>query len=187
MAGQDSIGWILPCLAAAPLLAAVLSGVPEKFVIFSAAFSEGQAIPVIHTNLGVAGGRNISPPLTWSGIPVGSRSLVLVCVDRHPIAGNWIHWIVTNIPVQVNSLQEGASHTGKISPGAKEWPNSFGSMGWGGPQPPRGSGKHQYEFVLYALKTESLTLNHGVTWNGLCKAVEGRVVASTHISGFFER
>ncbi len=170
-----------------PLFATKLSGVPEKFNIFSPVFSEEQAIPVMYANLGVAGGRNISPPLSWSGIPAGSRSLTLVCVDRHPIAGNWIHWMVTNIPVRVTSMQEGASHTGKIPSAAKEWPNSFGSMGWGGPQPPRGSGKHQYEFILYALNVESLNLNHGVTWNGFCKEVEGKVMASAHMFGSFER
>jgi Raf kinase inhibitor-like YbhB/YbcL family protein len=187
MIGQDSVGWILPWLPVAPFLATVLSNFPEKFVIASPAFAGGQGIPVMYANLGVPAGRNISPPLTWSGIPVGSRSLLLVCVDRHPIASNWIHWMVTNIPAQVNSMQEGASHTGKIPAMAKEWPNSFGSIGWGGPQPPRGSGRHQYEFILYALNVESLNLNHGVTWIGLCKALEGKAISSARMSGFFER
>jgi Raf kinase inhibitor-like YbhB/YbcL family protein len=184
---QDSIGWIFLCLAATPILATNFAGVSEIFSLSSKIIPEGQNIPLLHANTGVAGGRNISPPLEWKAVPAGSRSLALVCVDRHPIANQWIHWMITNLPPHVNSLEEGASHTGKMPSGSKEWPNSFGSIGWGGPQPPRGSGKHPYEFILYALTVETLNLSNGITWNGFNKALEGKVISSAHLVGTFER
>jgi len=178
--------WHYSCVLL-PVLVLALAGVAEKFTLLSTAFQEGQPLSTLHAYTGVSGGKNISPPLKWSATPTGTRSLLLVCVDRHPIANQWIHWVVTNIPPQVSSLVEGASHTSQMPPGAKEWPNSFGTMGWGGPQPPRGSGKHQYEFILYALNVDSLVFSRGSEWNSINQAISGKVIASAHLSAVFER
>lgn len=178
--------WYSICLLL-PIFALTAAGVADKFSLSSTAFQEGQPLSTLHAYTGVSGGKNISPPLKWSATPAGTRSLLLVCVDRHPIANNWIHWVVTNISLQVSSLPEGASHTSQMPPGAKEWPNSFGIMGWGGPQPPRGSGKHQYEFILYALNVDSLGFSRGTEWNAINQAIAGKVIASAHLSAVFER
>jgi len=63
----------------------------ERFSLSSSAFDNGKAIPTICANTGVLGGKNISPPLVWVHSPRETKSLALACIDRHPIAKDWIH------------------------------------------------------------------------------------------------
>jgi len=106
--------------------------------ITSSAFQDGDKIPLKYVMPG-AGGQNFSVPLNWSGAPAGTRSFALTMVDPHPVANNWVHWLVIDLPQDTTSLPEGASG-GKMPKGAVELKNSFGETGYGGPQPPRGSG-----------------------------------------------
>ena len=100
----------------------------------STAFKDGEKIPMHYVMPG-AGGKNISVPLAWSNAPSGTKSFALSMVDPHPVAQNWVHWLLINIPAKVTSLEEGAS--GKKMPhGSVELKNSFGEIGYGGPQPP---------------------------------------------------
>ena len=91
-------------------------------------------------------------------LPEGTRSLAVACIDRHPVANSWVHWLVINIPTSVKVLPEGASRTTMLPAGAKELENTFGTTGWEGPLPPRGSGTHPYEFQLCALSVQNLNL-----------------------------
>lgn len=174
-------------LAATLLIGAAIAGAAGKFSLSSTAFSDGQTIPHIYANTGVSGGKNISPALQWSRPPQNAKSLALLCIDRHPIANNWVHWMVINIPPSILTLPEGASHKGQMPAGAKELQNSFGTLGWGGPQPPRSSGKHQYEFIIYALSVSSLNLSGGSTLATFNQAIEGKVLSSSKLTGTFER
>lgn len=178
---------IVTSLATSFLLtqATVVAG--GKFSLSSSAFAEGKAIPVQYANTGVSGGRNVSPPLSWVSPPNETKSFALACVDRHPIANNWVHWLVINIPRSATGLAEGASRSEKLPPGAKELQNTFGTAGWGGPQPPRGSGSHPYEFLLYALNVESLNLGANTSLSAFNKAVEGKVIATVKLVGTYER
>lgn len=153
----------------------------------SSAFSDRKAIPAKYANTGVSGGQNVSIPLEWSGAPAETKSLALAIVDRHPIANNWVHWLVVNIPQTTNVLAEGASRTNKMPAGAKELNNTFGSSGYGGPQPPRGSGPHDYEVTLYALNVDSLGLGANTSLAAFEKAIAGKVLISARIIGTFER
>ena len=117
--------------------------------ITSSAFPDGGKIPLPYVMPG-AGGQNISVPLSWSGVPAGTQSFALAMVDPHPVANNWVHWLVIDLPKDSTSIPEGASGH-KMPQGAQELKNSFGETGYGGPQPPRGSGDHPYVFTLYAL------------------------------------
>ncbi len=133
-----------------------------------------------------AGGQNISPPLKWEGVPEGAKSLVLVCVDTHPIARNWIHWVVVGISPQVTELQEGAS--GKAMPkGAKELENSYGFKGWGGPQPPPGTGAHPYHFVLYALSVESVELSKRPSFGEIERVLKPYILEKASFVGYYQR
>lgn len=125
----------------------------EGFKITSPAFFNGEEIPVKYCMQQIKGGKNISPPLEWTDPPTGTKSFAIVCVDTHPIAKGWIHWLVINIPSNWRKIDEGASGTEKMSE-AVELTNSFGFKGWGGPMPPEGSGEHKYEFHIFALPTE---------------------------------
>ncbi len=71
--------------------------------------------------------------------------------------------------------------------GAKELNNTFGSSGYGGPQPPRGSGPHDYEVTLYALNVDSLGLGANTSLAAFEKAIAGKVLISARIIGTFER
>jgi len=177
----------LAMFLALPVFLLAVATPAAKFTLSSAAFGEGKAIPTRHANKGVAGGQNVSPPLSWANLPEGTKSLALACIDRHPIANNWVHWLVINIPASVNALSEGASRTTMLPAGAKELENTFGTTGWGGPQPPRGSGTHPYEFLLSALSVETLNLPVKTNLASFNKAIEGKVLATTKLVGTYER
>jgi len=153
--------------------------------ISSTAFKDGEKIPIQHVMPG-AGGKNISVSLAWRNTPPGTRSFALSMVDPHPVAQNWVHWLVINIRADVAFLEEGTS--GKKMPhGSTELKNSFGDIGYGGPQPPKGTGDHPYVFTLYALSVEKLDLGTNVSLSAFKKALEGKVLGSATITGKYGR
>lgn len=151
----------------------------------SSAFKDGAKIPVQYVMPG-AGGKNISVPLSWKNIPSGTKSFALSVVDHHPVAQNWIHWLVINIPANASSIEEGASGK-KMPPGSLELKNSFGEIGYGGPQPPRGTGDHPYIFTLYALNADKLNLGVNTSLSAFKKALEGKILGSTTLTGKYGR
>lgn len=153
--------------------------------ITSSAFKDQRKIPIQHVMPG-AGGKNISIPLTWKNVPSGAKSFALSIVDPHPVAQNWVHWLVINIPKEVTSLEEGASRK-KMPSGSAELKNSFGDIGYGGPQPPKGTGDHPYVVTLYALNVEKLELGVSTTLSVFKKAIEGKVIESATITGMYGR
>lgn len=110
------------------------------FTISSSAFRDGDPIPTQHT----CRGRDVSPALAWSGVPVGAAALVLFVDD--PDARGWVHWSVLDLPARDGGLAEDVDPTADPP---QQGRNDFGRPGWGGPCPP--SGTHRYVFALYAL------------------------------------
>jgi Raf kinase inhibitor-like YbhB/YbcL family protein len=153
--------------------------------IQSSAFKDGGKIPIQYVMV-AAGGKNLSVPLAWKNVPSGTQSFALSMVDPHPVAQNWVHWFVVNIPASTTSLAEGASKK-QMPPGATELRNSFGEIGYGGPQPPKGSGEHPYVITLYALNMEKLELGVNTPLAAFKKMVEGKVIQSASITGKYER
>jgi hypothetical protein len=153
--------------------------------ITSNAFKDGEKIPIQYVMPG-AGGKNISVPLSWKNAPSGTKSFALSMVDPHPVAQNWVHWLVINIPASATSLEEGASGK-KMPPGSVELKNSFGDIGYGGPQPPKGTGDHPYALTLYALKVEKLDLGANTPLSTFNKALEGKILGSATITGKYGR
>ena len=152
----------------------------------SSAFQDQQVLPTKFAYPGVTGGRNISVPLAWSDAPTETQSYALSMIDPHPVAKNWIHWFVVDIPKTILSLPEGAS--GKAMPaGANELYNTYGSLGYGGPEPPKGSGKHPYVFTLYALDVNHLDIPKNSSLTAFEKAVAPHTLASAKITGTYER
>jgi Raf kinase inhibitor-like YbhB/YbcL family protein len=151
----------------------------------SAAFKDGQEIPIQYVMPG-AGGKNISVPLAWRSAPSGTKSFALSVVDPHPVAQNWVHWLVINIPANETSLEEGASRK-KMPHGSVELKNSFGDIGYGGPQPPKGTGDHPYVFTLYALSAAKLDLGTSASLATFRKALEGNILGSATITGKYKR
>jgi Raf kinase inhibitor-like YbhB/YbcL family protein len=112
----------------------------SPFVLTSAAFGEGDAIPREFS----CDGADVSPPLSWTGVPAGTAALVLVVDD--PDARDFVHWIVLDLPGENGDLPKGVPPT---APSPKQGTNDFGRVGWGGPCPP--SGTHRYRFTLTAI------------------------------------
>jgi len=151
----------------------------------SSSFQDGGKIPLKYVMPG-AGGKNISPELHWENIPEGTKSLAILMEDPHPVAKHWVHWAVINIPPSVRSIPEGASPD-KMPKGSLELQNSFGFKGYGGPQPPPGTGDHPYVFTLYALDVPEISVPEKVTVQSFEKALNGHVLAKAQLTGYFGR
>ncbi len=147
----------------------------------SSAFADGAAIPAKYT----CDGDDISPPLKWSGVPEGTKSLALVCDDPDAPIGTFVHWVLYGIPPSVTELSEGVPPAEVIPNGAVQGTNDFKRLGYGGPCPPPG-GAHRYFFKLYALDAE-LDLKPGAMKKDLVKAMEGHVLAEGQLMGTYQR
>jgi Raf kinase inhibitor-like YbhB/YbcL family protein len=170
-------------LFAAALLLIGSAPAAAQLQLSSPAFRDGADMPQVYARF-AAGGRNVSIPLHWTGTPQGVKSFALSIVDLHPVARKWVHWLVINIPPDVTSLPEGAS--GKSMPrGAVEIKNSFGDVGYGGPQPPKGTGAHQYLVTVYALRDAGLDLKADATLADFQSAIRAKVLGEASITGLF--
>jgi len=147
----------------------------------SSGFENNGFIPVKYTGLG----EDISPGLSWSGIPSGVESFALICDDPDAPGKTWVHWVIYNIPSSRESLLEGF-HTAKEFPdGVRQGVNDFGKTGYGGPNPPAGKA-HRYFFKLYALDIV-LDLEAGTTKPELETAMAGHILGKAEIVGLFKR
>ncbi len=145
------------------------------------------AIPAKFAHGGVPGGRNISPGFSWSDPPVNTKSFAFSIIDPHPVAKNWVHWFITDIPFRERTLQEGASRSHSLPTGAIELKNTYNEMGYGGPEPPPGSGVHPYVATLYALNVATLGLKADTRLGEFLRAIEGKVIAEASMTGTFEQ
>jgi Raf kinase inhibitor-like YbhB/YbcL family protein len=148
-----------------------------RIELTSTAFSDHEAIPRRHSGEG----DDVSPPLTWSGVPDGTAELVLICEDPDAPSGTFLHWLVTGIAPESSGVEEGGT-----PPGGREWPNGFGRVGWGGPMPPPGHGAHRYFFRLFAV-SEPLPLHGQVSCHSVHQALNGRELATATLVGTYQR
>jgi len=176
------IGIILLCLfqSKGQPYSATKGGKTMEIKITSAAFEEGGMIPEKYT----CDGMDISPPLAWTSIPDGTKTLALICDDPDAPVGTWVHWAVFNIPVSIEEMPEGVPPERDLESGAKQGMNDFRKIGYGGPCPP--SGTHRYYFKFYALDIE-LDLEAGATKAQLLKAMEGHILAEGQLMGRYKR
>jgi hypothetical protein len=158
---------------------------PETVMLslHSPAFGAGQSIPRQYT----CEGEDRSPPLAWSGVPSGTKSLALIVDDPDapdPAAPRmtWVHWVVYNIPPETNALVEGAS-SAALPAGALEARNDFGRRRYGGPCPP--IGRHRYFHKLYAL---DMVIAASVADKAeLEAAMRGHVLAQAELIGTYQK
>jgi Raf kinase inhibitor-like YbhB/YbcL family protein len=145
--------------------------------VHSTAFRANAPIPARYT----CGGAEVSPQLSWTGVPAGARSLALTVIDPDAPGRPFTHWVVFEMPPSTGDIPEG----GPLPSGAAEGRNDFGSTGYRGPCPPPGS-PHHYHFKLYALDTK-LSLRSGATESAFEDAIKGHVLASGELVGTFKR
>lgn len=146
----------------------------------SSAFEEEGMIPLKYT----CDGEDISPSLSWSSVPEGTKSIALISDDPDAPMGTWVHWVVFNLPPDTIELPENIPHGETLESGAKQGKTDFGKIGYGGPCPPGGT--HRYFFKLYALDIE-LNLEAGITKSELLKAMEGHILAQGQLMGKYKR
>jgi len=148
----------------------------------SPAFSHNGNIPPRHT----CDDADRSPPLAWTGVPAGARSLVLIVDDPDapdPAAPRmtWVHWILYNLPAQDGGLPEAVA---ALPAGTREGLNDWKRTGYGGPCPP--IGRHRYFHKLYALDTVLPDLRHP-TKPQLEKAMQGHILAQAELIGTYKK
>ena len=152
--------------------------------ILSSAFADGAEIPMRHT----CEGDDASPPLAWSGVPAGAKSLALVVDDPDapdPAAPKmtWVHWVLYDLPPTASGLPEGPRH-GALPQGTREGRNDWKRTGWGGPCPP--IGRHRYYFKLYSLDAALGDLG-SPTKAKLEEAMERHVLERAQLMGTYEK
>ena len=132
-------------------------------------------------------GANISPALTWGGVPASTRTLAVTMFDSDASPSGWWHWIVLNLPVSTSQLPRGAgSNSGAIPSGAIVGENDFGDSDYGGPCPPARSGPHHYDITVWAL-------NDAYPPNGPMKGLkvgtwlQDHAIDKARITGIYER
>ena len=150
----------------------------------SKAFTHEGAIPSAYT----CEGNDIAPPLAWTGVPEGTRTLALIVDDPDapdPKAPKmtWVHWVLYNIPPTVTGLPEAAT-AGDLPPGTKQGLNDWKRAGYGGPCPP--IGRHRYYHRLYALDTVLADLG-SPTKAQLLAAMKGHILGETQLMGTYQK
>ncbi|MEJ8280097.1 YbhB/YbcL family Raf kinase inhibitor-like protein [Pseudonocardia spirodelae] len=160
-----------------------------SFTLTSDDLSEGGtlAVPQRSGILG-AGGEDVSPQLSWSGAPDGTRSYAVTCYDPDAptVAGFW-HWAVAGIPASVTSLPAGAGdETGSGLPGgAVQLPNDASLARYVGAAPPPGHGPHRYFFAVHAVDTDDLGVPATATPTFLAFALFGHTLGRAVLVGTY--
>jgi Raf kinase inhibitor-like YbhB/YbcL family protein len=154
--------------------------------VTSDTFKDGGRIPDAYASTR-AGGENRSIPIAWSGAPEGTQSFALAIVDHAPVARMWVHWVVVDIPREATSIPEGASGTPRMPPGSRELRNTAGNLGYGGPNPPAGSGDHPYVVTVYALSVPRLDMPETPTAADIDRTLAGKVLAQASITGIYSK
>jgi Raf kinase inhibitor-like YbhB/YbcL family protein len=155
--------------------------VEMDFLLTSSAFKEGEPIPARYT----CEGENLSPYLTWEGVPDSTVSFALIVEDPDAPVGVFTHWILFNIPSSTSELTEGTGNQVQPAIDALHGKNDMNKKMYGGPCPPSGK-PHRYQFTLYALDT-TLDLAEGISKKQALAAIEGHVLAQSTLTGTFGR
>lgn len=160
------------------------------FTLNSKAFKNGEVIPDKYAEKNI-----VSPPLTWTNIPTGTKSFAITVTDPDvPEAFQFprvfAHWMIYNIPASETSLPEGASPGGKIPTAARELNSDFVTFkmpgygkGYGGPWPP--DAPHRYVFTIYALKAQNLNIPENADYTEFVKTILPQTIASTTLIGYY--
>lgn len=146
---------------------------PGRLEVRSTAFGMNDPIPPIYT----CDGANISPPLSWSKVPEGTRSVAILMDDPDAPRGTFTHWLVTGIPPATLELPSGAA-----IPNATLSYNDRGELGYTGPCPP--SGRHRYRFRVYAL---DIPLRGEMSRETFLQVIDDHVLAQGMLVGVYQR
>jgi len=147
--------------------------------VSSKSFNHNDFIPSKH---GYRGG-NISPHLSWSNLPTNTKSIAIICDDPDAPSGDFVHWVIYNIPSNINELPENVPQVKEWQNGILQGINDFGKIGYGGPCPP--FGVHRYFFKVYALN-KVLDLKPGLRKSELLREISPYIIGEGQIMGKFK-
>lgn len=154
--------------------------------LITPAFTDRHPIPVRHTE----DGDDLSPALTWTTLPAGTRELALIVDDPDaPTEDPWVHWVIYNIPATPGGgLGEGVPQVDRPETpvGSTQGLNTWNTVGYRGPAPPPGHGVHHYHFKLYALDAP-LNFEPGLDKRALMNAMSGHILGHGELVGTYER
>ena len=153
----------------------------SRLEVTSSALETGTPIPRRFT----CDGENVSPPLSWSNVPVETKSFAMIAEDPDAPKGTFVHWVLYNLPADSTALKPGVPTDERLDSGASQGVNGAGRIGFTGPCPPRGPA-HRYFFRVYAL---DIRLNLDVTPAAadLRAAMKGHVLAEGGLMGTYQR
>ncbi len=149
--------------------------------VTSPAFQDAANIPRRYT----CDGEDLSPELHWDELPAETKSVALICDDPDAPGGDWVHWVLYDLPAQTTMLPAGVPNQANLTDGAHQGQNDFHRLGYGGPCPPPGK-PHRYFFRLYALDAP-LALSAGASRDELLRAIKGHVLAEGQLMGRYGR
>lgn len=184
---------VLVMMAVASIAAASTSGkatvdqqTPATMTVTSATIKANETIPKDHTS----DGRNVSPALSWSGAPAGTKQFAMIMDDPDAQfgGGNFVHWVVYKIPGTATGLPAEVpidSVVLKDPAGAIQGISGFRRPIYRGPAPPPGK-PHHYTFTVYALDAD-LPLAEGLNKTELLKAMEGHIIGQGSLVGIYEK
>lgn len=164
----------------------------EPFKLSSADLKPGGTVAneQVFKGFGCEGG-NVSPQLSWSGAPAGTKSFAVLVHDPDAPTGGagWWHWAVIDIAPTVHELPKGAgaSDGSKLPPGARQIKTDFGTPGWGGPCPPPGDRPHHYHITVYALKVPKLDVPADATASLVGYMVLANSIGKARLTGVYGR
>lgn len=156
--------------------------------VTSTAFSHGEPIPKKYTGEG----QDVSPPISWSNLPEGTKELALICEDPDaPTADPWVHWVIYKIAADVKGLPEGIPAVPRLKQpaGVLQGKNSWSTgqmIGYRGPMPPAGHGVHHYWFTVYALKVK-MSAESGFPKAALMSEMEQYILGKGQLMGTYQR
>ena len=181
LAGVISLASTLSCGSMGVTFVAAAKGDSMPLTLSSPSFSSGGDIPKKFT----CDGADVSPQLSWTESPAGTKSFALLVDDPDAPVGNWNHWTLWNLPATTRSLFEGVSKDASLPDGTQQGKNDFRKTGYNGPCPPPGK-PHRYYFKLFALDIE-LKLRPGAGKHELETAMKGHILAQAEWMGRYGR
>jgi Raf kinase inhibitor-like YbhB/YbcL family protein len=162
--------------------------IDQDFELTSTSFVDGARIPNEHT-----GEDGVSPPLAWKNAPAGTKSFAIICTDpdapspANPDPNPFVHWFILNIPADTKFLLSGVPRLEQVSTpfGAVQAANSGGEIGYLGPMPPKGSGKHRYIFTILAMDRVHV-FDPKLSEEEFLKILDSSVLAKAELMGTYE-
>jgi len=171
----------LPCILK-PSFFSAKGAATMAFSISSPSFQNGKDIPKKFT----CDAEDVSPALSWTDPPQGSKSFALIADDPDAPRGTWTHWVLFDLPPAMTSLPEGVPKVGELTGGGgRQGTNDFPKIGYGGPCPPPGK-PHRYFFKLYALDTK-LNLKAGASKQDVEQSMQNHILGKAELMGKYGR